>query len=58
MIKEYFIRLTPDRQSKRGYCWSDAAMPSDKWVTTIKFRISGQVYVSTFNNHIGRACIW
>ena len=53
MIKEYFIRLTPDRQSKRGYCWSDAAMPSDKWVTTIKFRISGQVQIIIYTNHIG-----
>lgn len=53
MIKEYFIRLTPDRQSKRGFCWNDAAMASDKWVTTIKFRISGQVQVRTCSNRIG-----
>lgn len=46
-IKEYFIRLTPDRQSKQGYCWNDAALNSNKWVTTIKFRISGAVSVST-----------
>ena len=43
MIKEYFIRLTSDRQSKKGYCWSDSAIANDKWVTTVKFRISGQV---------------
>ena len=53
MIKEYFIRLTPDRQSKRGYCWSDAAMPSNKWVTTIKFRISGQVQAIPRPNRVG-----
>lgn len=46
-IKEYFIRLTPDRQSKQGYCWNDAALNSNKWVTTIKFRISGAVSVSS-----------
>ncbi|KAK8812777.1 hypothetical protein WA538_002511 [Blastocystis sp. DL] len=41
-IKEFFIRLTPDRQSKSGYCWSDTPLNSNKWVTTFKFRISGQ----------------
>ena len=45
-IKEYFIRLTNDRQGKKGYCWNDAAINSNKWVTTIKFRISGSVSVS------------
>ncbi|KNB44632.1 hypothetical protein JH06_1924 [Blastocystis sp. subtype 4] len=41
-IKEFFIRLTPDRQSKTGYCWNDSPISSNKWVTTVKFRISGQ----------------
>ena len=40
---EYFIRLTPDRQSKSGYCWNDNSINSSKWVTQVKFRISGQV---------------
>ena len=43
-INEFFIRLTPDRQSKNGYCWSKKTFSSGEWVTTIKFRISGQVY--------------
>ena len=43
VINEYFIRLTPDRQSKNGYCWSKKTFTNAEWVTTIKFRISGQV---------------
>lgn len=43
MINENFIRLTPDRQSKRGTVWSRASLNNGEWVTTIKFRISGQV---------------
>ena len=43
VINEYFVRLTPDRQSKTGACWSTRSINSDSWVTTIKFRISGQV---------------
>lgn len=43
MINENFIRLTPDRQSKRGTVWSRASLDNGEWVTTIKFRISGQV---------------
>ncbi|CBK25427.2 uncharacterized protein [Blastocystis hominis] len=41
-IKEYFVRLTPDRQSKSGFCWNDKPLNSNKWLTTVKFRISGQ----------------
>ena len=44
-INEFFIRLTPDRQSKNGYCWSKKTFSSGEWVTTIKFRISGQVVI-------------
>ena len=43
VINEYFVRLTPDRQSKKGVCWNEATISSKKWVTTIKFRISGSV---------------
>ena len=43
VINEYFIRLTPDRQSKNGFCWSRSSFGNGEWVTTIKFRISGQV---------------
>lgn len=42
-INEFFVRLTPDRQSKSGFCWSKSTLSSGEWVTTIKFRISGQV---------------
>lgn len=45
-IKEYFVRLTPDRQSKSGFCWNDKPLNSNKWLTTVKFRISGQVFLS------------
>lgn len=55
---EYFIRLTPDRQSKNGYCWNENAINSDKWVTTVKFRISGQVDIIHNANSIGRVFIW
>lgn len=43
VINEYFIRLTPDRQSKSGAIWSGQSFTSGEFVTTIKFRISGQV---------------
>lgn len=52
-ILEYFIRLTPDRQSKKGYCWNDNAINSNKWVTTMKFRISGQVCFLLMVNGLG-----
>ena len=42
-INEFFVRLTPDRQSKSGFCWSKSTLNAGEWVTTIKFRISGQV---------------
>lgn len=50
MINEYFIRLTPDRQSKNGFCWSRDSLSNGNWVTTIKFRISGQVDLLRVNN--------
>lgn len=43
VINEYFVRLTPDRQSKNGVLWSMNTFNSGEFVTTIKFRISGQV---------------
>lgn len=43
VINEYFVRLTPDRQSKNGFCWSRSGFSDGEMVTTIKFRISGQV---------------
>lgn len=49
-INEYFIRLTPDRQSKNGFCSSKPTFTNGEWVTTIKFRISGQVGVLVWIN--------
>lgn len=43
VVNEYFVRLTPDRQSKNGVLWSGSTFNSGEFVTTIKFRISGQV---------------
>lgn len=55
-IKEYFVRLTPDRQSKSGFCWNDKPLNSNKWLTTVKFRISGQVFVLLCFNCRERRC--
>ena len=52
-IQEFFIRLTPDRQSKTGYCWNDSPISSNKWVTTVKFRISGQVHLDSSSYGLG-----
>ena len=52
-INEYFIRLTPDRQSKNGFCSSKTTFTNGEWVTTIKFRISGQVGVLVWINWQG-----
>ena len=37
-----FVRLTPDRQSKRGALWSKAVLNVEEVSATLKFRISGQ----------------
>lgn len=37
-----FVRLTPDRQSKRGAVWSRRPLGVEKWSTVLDFRISGQ----------------
>jgi mannose-binding lectin 2 len=42
---ENFLRLTPDRQSKRGYVWNSARLDAEKgasWTATLRFRTSGQ----------------
>jgi mannose-binding lectin 2 len=41
-VNENFVRLTPDRASKRGYLWNDEANSLDEWSATIRFRVSGQ----------------
>jgi lectin, mannose-binding 2 len=42
ILNEYFIRLTPDRQSKRAALWNSARLDRDEWSVTIRFRVSGQ----------------
>ena len=42
VVNSNFIRLTPDRQSKRGAIWSRRALGVPYFSTVLKFRISGQ----------------
>lgn len=42
VLNENFLRLTPDRASKRGYAWNYALMHEDHFTSTIYFRVSGQ----------------
>ena len=58
VINEHFIRLTPDRQSKSGACWSNFMLTEGSWVTTIKFRISGQVREYCYNLTLGCLSLW
>jgi mannose-binding lectin 2 len=37
-----FVRLTPDRQAKRGWIKNTKAIERDSWSATLRFRISGQ----------------
>ena len=39
---ENFLRLTNDRQSRRGSLWSTSKMDRDEWSSTLRFRVSGQ----------------
>ena len=42
-VKSAFVRLTPDRQSKRGTLWSRESIgPLNELSATLTFRISGQ----------------
>lgn len=41
-VSQNFIRLTPDRQSRRGSLWSRRALGVDSFSSVLKFRISGQ----------------
>ena len=56
-INEYFVRLTPDRQSKSGYLWSSETFGDGEFVTTIKFRISGQVRIIAFVDRREQICL-
>lgn len=44
-LNENFLRLTPDRQSRRGFVWNTNkldATKADTWSATVRFRTSGQ----------------
>lgn len=42
VVNSNFIRLTPDRQSKKGSVWSRRALGVPSFSSILKFRISGQ----------------
>ncbi len=42
LVSKNFVRLTPDRQSKKGALWSRRNLGVDRFTSTLKFRISGQ----------------
>ena len=42
VLNQNFIRLTPDRQSKKGALWTRKNLGVDSFTSTLKFRISGQ----------------
>ncbi|CAI5736333.1 unnamed protein product [Hyaloperonospora brassicae] len=41
-VKKHFVRLTTDRQSKRGHLWQNAPVGRDELSAILTFRISGQ----------------
>jgi len=42
VVNKNFIRLTPDRQSKKGSVWSKKSLGVPSFSTVLQFRISGQ----------------
>lgn len=42
VVQNNFVRLTPDRQSKKGALWSRKALGVPSFSCILKFRISGQ----------------
>eukprot|EP00730_Choanoeca_flexa_P014770 TRINITY_DN6578_c0_g1_i2.p1 TRINITY_DN6578_c0_g1~~TRINITY_DN6578_c0_g1_i2.p1 ORF type:complete len:370 (+),score=101.47 TRINITY_DN6578_c0_g1_i2:67-1176(+) len=42
VISDDFIRLTPDRQSKRGALWNSKPTKVEEWEVTLKFHVHGQ----------------
>lgn len=42
VVNNNFVRLTPDRQSKKGALWSRKALGVSDFSSILKFRISGQ----------------
>ena len=41
-VHSNFVRLTPDRQSKKGAVWASTSVGVSELSATLKFRISGQ----------------
>ncbi|KAF4315837.1 hypothetical protein BBO99_00007193 [Phytophthora kernoviae] len=41
-VNRHFTRLTPDRQSKRGYIWGKKTLGVQEFAAVFTFRISGQ----------------
>ncbi|RLN92171.1 hypothetical protein BBJ28_00013314 [Nothophytophthora sp. Chile5] len=41
-VSRHFARLTPDRQSKRGYIWGKEKLAAKEFAMVFTFRISGQ----------------
>lgn len=41
-VNRHFVRLTPDRQSKRGHLWGKEKLAAREFSAVLTFRISGQ----------------
>lgn len=42
-LKQYFLRLTHDRQNKRGYVWNQNSLGhAEAWSSIVRMRVSGQ----------------
>lgn len=42
-LQENFLRLTPDRQSKSGFIYSNTGFDGHVFTASLRFRVSGQV---------------
>eukprot|EP00051_Salpingoeca_urceolata_P030999 m.10110 g.10110 ORF g.10110 m.10110 type:complete len:348 (+) comp3687_c0_seq1:214-1257(+) len=42
VVSDQFIRLTPDRQSKRGQLFNTRAFRGNEWEVTFRFKVHGQ----------------
>ena len=42
VVQQYFVRLTPDRQHKKGFIWNSNHLKTDEFSIIFNFRISGQ----------------
>ena len=41
-VNKHFVRLTPDRQSKKGWMFAHNPIGARDWSVTLRFRLSGQ----------------